>query len=79
MEKQIEEIGKTMCRSFGTDDCVPCDAHRVCMIHLYAEDVCKAGYRRASDVAEEIFAEIEAIKCIGLLQLNASDCYQVVG
>lgn len=59
MKKQIEEIGKTMCRSFGTEDCVPCDAYRACMIHLFAEDVYKAGYRRASDVAEEIFAEIE--------------------
>ena len=59
MEKQIEEIGKTMCRSFGTDDCVPCDAYRTCMIHLCAVDVYKAGYRKASDVAREIFEEVD--------------------
>ena len=46
MNKQIEEIAKSMCRNYGTQVCVSCDAHATCMIHLCAVDVYNAGYRK---------------------------------
>lgn len=46
MNKQIEDIAKSMCRNYGTQVCVSCDAHATCMIHLYAADVYNADYRK---------------------------------
>ena len=46
MNKEIEEIGRTMCRHFGTNVCGSCDAHNTCMIHLFAADIHRAGYRK---------------------------------
>ena len=51
----------------------PCDLCKFygqrpkCMPVYTAEKIVDAGWRKASDVADEIFAEIEAIKCVGLL------------
>ena len=49
MNKQIEEMAKSMCRNYGTRVCASCDAHATCMIHLYAVDVYNAGYRKYSE------------------------------
>ena len=60
MEKQIDEMAKDLCH---TDTCeikkigIPCN-HR-CKAHIYAARAIDKGYRKASEVAEEIFAEIE--------------------
>lgn len=63
-DKQIEEMAKEICSEY---DCIiPC--HR-CAYYGYencrdvksAEKLYNAGYRKASDLAEEIFAEIDEI------------------
>lgn len=60
MEKQIDEMAKDLCR---TDTCEikkigkPCN-HR-CKAHIYAARAIDKGYRKASDVAEEIIADLE--------------------
>lgn len=60
MNKQIDEMAKDLCR---VDTCeikksgIPCN-HR-CKAHIYATRAIDKGYRRASEVAREIFEEIE--------------------
>ena len=59
-DKQIEEMTKIICRS-NTDgicgyDRLPCDFN--CGNYQLATIFYTAGYRKASDLAEEIFAEI---------------------
>lgn len=49
MNKQIEDIGKTMCRNYGSKVCGSCDAHNYCLIHLYAVDIYNAGYRKQGE------------------------------
>ena len=46
MNKEIDEIARTMCRHFGTNVCGSCDAHNTCMIHLFSDDIHRAGYRK---------------------------------
>ena len=59
-DKQIEEMAKDLCH---TDTCeikkigIPCN-HK-CKAHIYATRAIDKGYRKASDVASEIFEEIE--------------------
>lgn len=61
-DKQIEEMAKAICSEY---DCViPCQscayyAYANCRDVKSAEKLYNAGYRKASDVAEEIFEEIE--------------------
>ena len=61
-DKQIEEMAKDLCH---TDTCeikkidIPCN-HR-CKAHIYATRAIEKGYRKASEVAREIFEETEAI------------------
>ena len=68
-EKQIKEMSKVMhdgcCIVTATnqchgDDCLDCGA----------ETLYEKGYRKASDVAEEIFAEIEKVAEVGRI-MNA--------
>jgi hypothetical protein len=72
-EKQIEEMAvefaKINCNPKGCYSCNLCDEYGSlelnCEDYLYyrtmAETFYTAGYRKASDVAEEIFAEIEDV------------------
>lgn len=59
-DKKIEEMAKDLCH---TETCkikkieIPC-YHR-CKAHIYATRAIDKGYRKASDVAMEIFEEIE--------------------
>ena len=61
-EKQIEEMAKDLCH---TETCeikkigIPCN-HR-CKAHIYATRAVDKGYAKASEVAREIFKEIEKI------------------
>ena len=65
-DKQIEEIAKEICSEY---DCViPCQncayyEYANCRDVKSAEKLYTAGYRKASEVAAEIFAEIDAILC----------------
>ena len=65
-DKQIEEMAKDFC-AVG----IPCEECHLyknrCHAKKYATRAYNNGYRKASDVAREIFEEIEAIKCVGLL------------
>ena len=74
-EKQIEEMAKVIdcslplldCEAWRCDGCKYEKYKHMCMGIKQAEVLYNKGYRKASDVAREIFAEIEAIKCVGLL------------
>jgi hypothetical protein len=60
MEKQIDEMSKAIChaptceirKNGGT-------CYKYCKAYIYAFRAINAGYRKASEIAEEIFAEIE--------------------
>lgn len=63
-DKQIEEMAEII----GKHDCYDCDNCKCvlikskgidCIDYALAEHLTAKGYRKASDVAEEIFAEIE--------------------
>lgn len=57
-EKQIEEMGKILCgMKNGCDGCMWDKEH--CNERNYAEEIYNEGYRKAYDVAEKIFVEIE--------------------
>lgn len=63
-EKQIEEMARDLCECYNSDgscwqDDKPCDLR--CDEYTNAQYLYDKGYRKASDVAEEIFAEIEQI------------------
>ena len=62
MEKQIEEMTKDLCdiQCKGMK-CNVCDSYG-CEYRMQAEALYNAGYRKASEVAEEIFAEINEFK-----------------
>ena len=71
-DKQIEEMAKDMCEYYYEGTCYqdkkPCDCK--CEIFTDAQYLYSKGYRKASDVAEEIFAEIDALKRYILLNEN---------
>lgn len=57
-EKQIEEMAKVMCGSCpDNNECMRC----LCATWYDAEALYKAGYRKQSEVVEEIFEEIDNI------------------
>lgn len=65
LEKQIEEMAKVMherCREISedTEGIAKLEAQGKTMPDDFAEVLYNAGYRKATDVAEEIFAEIQA-------------------
>ena len=74
-DKQIEEMAKEICSEY---DCViPCQScayygYANCRDVKSAEKLYAAGYRKASDVAEEIFAEIWRAVIIDIPEY--SDC-----
>ena len=61
-ENQIEEMAKIMCNCYDSGNCKMhgnlCDLK--CISGFNALGLYNAGYRKASDVAREIFEEIEA-------------------
>ena len=66
MNKQIEELARIICGEDAIDPCEDCEetyngyfAPDQCDPKRMAERAINAGYRLATDVAEEIFAEIE--------------------
>ena len=67
-EKQIEEMAKDMCEYYYEGTCYqdkkPCDCK--CETFTDAQYLYAKGYRKASEVAEEIFAEIEEITMHGI-------------
>ena len=59
-EKQIEEIAKNICGM--KNGCVGCMFNKSnCYERKDAEAIYNAGYRKASEVAREIFEEIERV------------------
>lgn len=70
-DKQIEEMAKDLCNNIGVA-IVIVSIREDGTVNLansgkYLKNLVDKGYRKASEVAREIFAEIEAIKCVGLL------------
>ena len=68
-EKQIDEMAKDIC-GLGRD-CHGCTASMsyICKAKKYAERAYDKGYRKASEVAEEIFAEMRE-ELVRYLMLN---------
>lgn len=62
-EKQIEEITRVICKSNRDGICgydrKPCNFD--CGNYQLSTELYNAGYRKASDVAEEIFAEVDSL------------------
>lgn len=56
-EKQIAEMARGMCLLSARLKCSECSDN--CQYYDFAERLYKNGYRKASDVAADIFAEIE--------------------
>ena len=60
-EKQIEEMAKILAKSDVCGDCTNCIHNSWCPDNSDATALYNAGYRKASEVAAEIFEEIEEI------------------
>ena len=76
-DKQIEEMAKIICRS-NRDGICGYDGHHCdfnCGNYQLATIFYNAGYRKSTDVAEEIFAEIEKTfkECLWFLENHPSD------
>jgi hypothetical protein len=63
MQNEIEQMAKDMCEYYYEGTCYqdkkPCDCK--CYIFTDARYLYAKGYRKANDLAEEIFAEIEKL------------------
>jgi hypothetical protein len=68
MNKQIEEMAAEVMG--GCEECSKCPLAFDCKAYEYATKFYNAGYRKASEVAREIFAEIEKETEIGRI-MNA--------
>jgi DNA integrity scanning protein DisA with diadenylate cyclase activity len=61
-EKQIEEMARDICKSRFANDTRLCkECENECLYYQIASALNAKGYRKASDVAREIFAEIAKI------------------
>lgn len=63
-QEYIEEMAKILCSDYG--DCKKCslsnpESENPCMVYDDCERLYNAGYRKQSDVAKEIFEEIEQL------------------
>ena len=58
MNREIEEMAKTLCGQ-KEHSCAECDSCDLCEFWLEASILYANGYRKATDVAREIFAEID--------------------
>ena len=69
-DKQIEEMARDMCICRHNDICEmdgnPCDL--ACGYLIEARDLYEKGYRKASEVAREIFEEIGTLLYLNALQ-----------
>lgn len=77
MEKQIEEMSKVIEQAFDKCYYMGCDP----IEDVTAETLYNAGYRKASDVAREIFEEIEKLldnyhlACLPVGMIEPYVCY----
>lgn len=65
-EKQIEEMARSSCSIYDKNNTTtPCGGEMLCDFNCTQYNTCKVlyenGYRKASDVAREIFEEIERV------------------
>lgn len=70
-QEQIEEMAKQMCGAIDNPcihDCTP-----ACGAREYAKRCFKAGYRKQSDVAENIIAMLKAAKPVVKVHFEAYD------
>ena len=70
-EKQIEEMAKQMCGAINNScihDCTP-----ACGAREYAKRCIEAGYRKQSEVAENIIAMLRAAKPVVKTHFEAYD------
>ena len=75
-DKQIEEMAKIICApTANKGNCDKCGFKRHCSKFDDATDLYNAGYRKASDLAEEIFAEIEATSSYSVDECNGRQIY----
>ena len=58
-DKQISEIAKILVEYEDCGDCQKCKYHNSCGEERIATNLYEAGYRKQSEVAREIFEEIE--------------------
>lgn len=49
MDKQIEEMARTLCSHYRTNHCKVCDHLEHCMVRLDAEWIYSTGYRKQSE------------------------------
>ena len=56
-DKQIEEMARTMCGM--NKPCILCELQSSCLMRNCARLLYAEGYRKSTDVAREIFAELE--------------------
>lgn len=79
-EAEIEEMAKITCVS--DKDCFMCPAQSPCYLKTSAKRLYEKGYRKASKVAEEIFAEIERLldnhhsACLPVGEIEAYTYYE---
>lgn len=72
--EQIAEMAKILCKQYSLDECDICIGCPDCIAEDEAKALYTAGYRKASEVAREIFAEIErtCIDSFGCFYLGAT-------
>lgn len=58
-DKKIEEMAKDICLSYGNGVCRQCYDYEDCTVRKEAERLYNSDFRKASDVAREMVAEIE--------------------
>ncbi len=75
-EKQIEEMAKLVCTVFDGNckDC-PFNFYPPCPPKAGAERVYNAGYRKQSEVAREIFEEIEKLMQMVINDYKTCSCF----
>lgn len=61
-EQQIEEMARILCGYVNS--CTECYIHKPCLMNNCAIILTEKGYRKATDVAREIFAEIESMSSL---------------
>ena len=74
--KQIEEMAIGVCeyrKARGYKKCDDCDWGGECGVTEYARELYDAGYRKQSDVAENIIAMLKAAKPVVKVHFEAYD------
>lgn len=55
-DKQIEEMAKDICIECPFIKCIPC---KICHSWVYAEEAFDKGYRKASEVVEDVIKSVD--------------------